>query len=68
VWWGVLPLPDLVAKDQALGQLLGTVHVSLNLALAALLLLHVAAALKHHFIDRDEVLARMLPLVRRRAP
>lgn len=68
VWWGVVPLPDLLAKDPALGAWLGTVHLTLNLALAVLLLLHVAAALKHHFIDRDEVLARMLPLARRRAP
>ena len=29
--------------------------------LIALLLGHVGAALKHHFVDRDEVLTRMLP-------
>lgn len=66
VWWGVLPLPDLVAKDGALGKLLATVHGCLNLTLAALLAVHVAAALKHHFIDRDAVLARMLPWSGRR--
>jgi cytochrome b561 len=32
-----------------------------------LLVLHVAGALKHHLVDRDDVLARMLPLVRRRS-
>ena len=61
VWFGVLPLPDLLAKDKALGNLLETVHVVLNYTLIAVLLGHVGAALKHHFIDRDEVLTRMLP-------
>ena len=49
------------AKDKALGNLLETVHVVLNYTLIAVLLGHVGAALKHHFIDRDEVLTRMLP-------
>jgi cytochrome b561 len=31
------------------------------MALAALVVMHVAAALKHHFVDRDDVLKRMLP-------
>ncbi len=61
VWFGVLPLPDLLTKDKALGNLLETVHVVLNYTLIAVLLGHVGAALKHHFIDRDEVLTRMLP-------
>ena len=61
VWFGVLPLPDLLAKDKALGNLLETVHVVLNYTLIAVLLGHVGAALKHHFIDRDDVLIRMLP-------
>ena len=61
VYFGVLPLPDLLAKDKALGNLLETVHVALNFTLIAVLLGHVGAALKHHFIDRDDVLTRMLP-------
>ena len=61
VWFGVLPLPDLVAKDAALGDLLQDVHEALNLTMLGLVLLHAAAALKHHFIDRDDVLIRMLP-------
>ena len=61
VWFGVLPLPDLLAKDKALGNLLETVHFVLNYTLIAVLLGHVGAALKHHFIDRDDVLTRMLP-------
>jgi len=61
VWFGVLPLPDLVGKDAALGSQLQTLHMSLNFALLALVAGHVGAALKHHFIDRDGVLASMLP-------
>lgn len=61
VWFGVLPLPDLLAKDKALGDLLQTVHVSLNFVLIALLLAHIGAALKHHLVDKDDVLTRMLP-------
>ena len=66
VWFGVLPLPDLVGKDKELGDLLKEVHESLNFALLGLVVAHVAGALKHHFIERDDILARMLPFLRRR--
>ena len=65
VWFGVLPLPDLLGRNKALGDLLATVHKSLNFSMAALVLVHAGAALKHHLIDRDEVLARMLPLLKK---
>ncbi|WP_313950229.1 cytochrome b [Accumulibacter sp.] len=65
VYFGVLPLPDLLAKDKELGELLETVHWTLNYALAALVVAHVAAALKHHLRDRDDVLSRILPVVGR---
>jgi len=61
VWFGLLPIPDLLAKDKELGDLLQTVHMSLNFLLIAVLLAHVGAALKHHFFDRDDVLTRILP-------
>ncbi|MFN3984460.1 MAG: cytochrome b [Rhodocyclaceae bacterium] len=61
VWFGVLPLPDLVAKDVALGDALQLVHKILNYSLAGVVVLHAAAALKHHFVDKDDVLVRMLP-------
>jgi cytochrome b561 len=61
VWFGVLPLPDLVGKDETLGKLLQGVHEQLNWLLLLLVLLHAAAAIKHHFLDRDATLARMLP-------
>jgi len=63
VWMGMVPLPDLVPKDKALGDALRIVHVTLNSLLVAVVCVHVAAALRHHFVDRDTVLARMLPFV-----
>jgi cytochrome b561 len=61
VYFGVLPLPDLLQKNKELGDLLRTVHWGLNMLLAATVVGHAAAALKHHFIDKDDVLTRMLP-------
>jgi cytochrome b561 len=61
VWLGILPLPDLLAKDEALGHILEAAHEALNFTLLALVVLHTAAAFKHHLIDRDTVLTRMLP-------
>lgn len=61
VWFGVIPLPDLVGKDKELGHLLGEMHEFLSYTLLVLVIGHVAAALKHHWIDKDDVLTRMLP-------
>ena len=61
VWFGIWPLPDLLEKDKALGHLLHEVHEALNFFLLFLLGGHVAAALKHHWFDRDDILKRMLP-------
>ena len=61
VYFGVIPLPDLVSHDRVLGNALLQVHQALNLALALLVAGHAAVALRHHFIDRDGVLLRMLP-------
>ncbi len=61
VWFGVLPLPDLLDKNEALAHTLREGHELAAYALAALVLLHIAAALKHHFIDRDGLLNRMRP-------
>ena len=65
VWFGVLPLPDLLSKNKALGELLKEVHESLNFLMLGLVLAHVGAALKHHFIERDDILARMIPFLKR---
>ncbi len=63
VYFGVLPMPDLIAKDKALGKILEEVHEVFAYGLAFLVALHIAAALKHHFVDRDGLLARMLPFL-----
>jgi cytochrome b561 len=62
VWFGLLPLPDLLAKDAALGDRLKDVHEALNFTFLGLVIVHTGAALKHHFIDRNDVLTRILPL------
>ncbi|HWC44499.1 MAG TPA: cytochrome b/b6 domain-containing protein, partial [Casimicrobiaceae bacterium] len=64
VYLGVLPLPNLVPKDRALGDALRLVHVSLNALLFVVFCLHVAAAIKHHVVDRDAALVRILPFVK----
>ena len=64
VWFGVLPLPDWVPVDRALADALKATHKGLALTLGVLVLLHVAAALKHHVVDRDGLLDRMRPFGR----
>lgn len=59
VYLSLWPLPDVVARNEALGLFLQALHSILNYALLGLVSLHVAAALKHHFIDRDGLLGRM---------
>jgi len=61
VYFGVLPIPDLLAKDKELGDALRDVHATLNYLMIAVVAGHVGAALKHHFIDRDDILVRMAP-------
>jgi cytochrome b561 len=61
VMFGVLPLPDWVPVDPDLADRLQPVHQWLAYALGAVVTLHVAAALKHQFIDRDGLMRRMVP-------
>jgi len=61
VYFGLLPIPDLLDKNKELGDLLVLVHKSLNLLFVAVLSGHIGAALKHHFIDKDDILTRMAP-------
>lgn len=61
VLFGVLPLPDLMAPNKELAGAIKEVHELSAFALIGLVGLHVAAALKHQFIDRDGLLARMRP-------
>ena len=59
VVFGVLPLPDFMPVDKALAAQIKPWHGRLAYLLAAVAVLHVAAALKHHVVDRDGLLARM---------
>ena len=60
VWFAVIPIPDLIGKEQALGDLLQQAHKLLNLLLMLTLAGHVLAALWHHFVSKDDSLRRML--------
>lgn len=61
VWFGQIPLPDLLPVNKELAELIKPLHERLALALIALAGLHMAAAVKHQWVDRDGLLARMLP-------
>jgi cytochrome b561 len=59
-WFGV-QLLSLVSKDAAIGRPAHEAHEILGWVLLVLVGLHVLAALKHHFIARNDVLRRMRP-------
>jgi cytochrome b561 len=61
VLFGVLPLPDFVPVDRGLAETLKLTHRWLAWTLGAAVVLHIAAALKHQFVDRDGLLTRMRP-------
>ena len=68
VWFGLFEWPHLpIETSRHLSGTASEVHEILAFAGAGLFVLHVAGALKHHFMDRDDVLARMLPFLRRGA-
>ena len=61
VVFGVLPLPDWVPADKVLAETIKPWHGRLAWAMASLVLMHIAAALKHQLVDRDGLLSRMWP-------
>ena len=60
-YFGLFNVPRLVGKDEPLSKLAENAHLALQWAVYALVMLHVAAALHHHFIRHNSVLRRMLP-------
>jgi cytochrome b561 len=62
VYLGLWQMPALIAPNAELKPILKTVHYVLTMTMAAAVVAHALAALKHHFIDRDVTLKRMLPL------
>jgi cytochrome b561 len=61
LWFGIVPLPDPIGKNEDLGRALLTAHSILGHAMLLAVLAHAGAALFHHFVRRDSILARMLP-------
>jgi cytochrome b561 len=61
VFLGLWQLPDFVPVSKDLADAIKPWHQYTAYALAALVVLHVAAAIKHQIVDRDGLLARMLP-------
>src|SRR6185437_11341249 len=63
-WFNLYQLPDLVPKSETLYDAMVTTHAALAIALAVTVALHIAGALKHHFVLKDNTLRRMLPFGR----
>ena len=59
-FFGLFPLPGLVAQGNPAGRALGGLHEDLVWVLLAVVAIHVAAALVHAFVYRDRVMQRML--------
>lgn len=60
-WFGLFAVPPLSGRDQELKELAGSIHEFGFYLLAVLVIVHAGGALKHHYIDRDRTLLRMLP-------
>jgi cytochrome b561 len=60
-WFELFKVPALTGSDATIKAVSGAVHEYTAVVLAVLAGIHVAAALKHHFVDRDSVLRGMLP-------
>lgn len=61
IWWSFGQDLPLVPKSENLAHIFAVLHFILGRVLIVALLLHIAGALKHHVIDRDATLRRMLP-------
>lgn len=59
--FGEVRLPDLMDADKASSELAASVHEALTIGLVVLVLVHLAAALRHHFLLKNDTLTRMLP-------
>jgi cytochrome b561 len=64
VYLGLWELPMPFDKSDALKDIFGMAHEWLNWTMAAIVVLHILAALKHHVVDRDGTLRRMVPFLR----
>jgi cytochrome b561 len=60
-WFGHFTIPSFVAPSKIATKIFAQMHASLAAVLFFTVLVHIAAALKHHLWDKDQVLNRMLP-------
>jgi cytochrome b561 len=63
-WFGLFTWPNLIARSDAAFGFFKSAHDYLSDALFVIAILHVLAALKHHFWNKDDVFLRMLPLTK----
>lgn len=63
-WFNLFTWPNLIGKDEAAFEFLKSTHEVLSTLLWIIVALHVLAALKHHFWNKDDVMRRMLPFTR----
>jgi cytochrome b561 len=63
-WFGLFTWPNLIGKNEIAYNLLHSTHEILSDILLVVAVLHILAALKHHFWDKDNVLLRMLPFTK----
>lgn len=64
-WWGPVDFPSLVGAGERLEAVFGRIHRVLAISLGVVAGVHVLAALRHQFFNKDDVLTRMLPLWRK---
>lgn len=60
-WFGLIELPAIAGANDELKETMATIHEWFAWGLIAVLVVHVLAALKHAFVDKDQILQRMLP-------
>ncbi len=63
-FFGLFVVPPIIAPDDALASLFGTIHQWLAYSLIVLLCGHIGAALEHHFVEKDNILRRMLGIAK----
>jgi cytochrome b561 len=60
-FFGLFMLPDFVHRDHGLFQRYIAIHQWLGYVLILFIFVHAGAALRHHFVFKDDTLRRMLP-------
>ena len=61
IWWPFGQSLPFIPKNEALAETLAQAHLLFTWTLVGALVAHIGGALKHHIIDRDATLRRMLP-------